>query len=202
MLKRRMCLTGVVLGFVASAAIAGEQPKPVAIGDKAPDFGLTSSDGQMVSLANHTDKVVVLEWTNHQCPVVGRYVAKQRIMQNTAAQFKDKDVVWLAVDSSHHCLDNKNTINEFRKKHGLSYPTLLDPDGKVGHLFGAKTTPHMFVIDRNGILAYSGSLDDDRYGGSDNPRNYVAEAVTALLKGSAVAASKTKPFGCSVKYKK
>ncbi len=88
------------------------------------------------------------------------------------------------------------------KKNDITYPVLMDASGMVGHMYDAKSTPHMFVIDQKGNLAYTGAIDDDPMGSSDHPRNYVEEAVTSLLKGSAVAVAKTKQYGCSVKYKK
>ena len=118
------------------------------------------------------------------------------------AKFKGKPVVWLAIDSSHFAGEKVADIKSWSAKNEVSYPILLDADGKVGHAYAAKTTPHMFVIDAKGLLAYSGALDNNAYGDKEEGvRNYVEEAVTALLKGSTVATATTKPYGCSVKYK-
>jgi len=194
-------LAGVTCVVLANVHLVRADETGGEIGKPAPEFTLKSTDGKEVSLKEHKGKVVVLEWTNHQCPVVGRYVVGSRKMQETQARFADKGVVWLGIDSSHFCEDVVDAINEFRKKNEINYPTLLDADGKVGQGYGAKTTPHMFVIDKEGVLVYAGSMDDDRYGGSENPRNYVTEAVQAALDGSTVPVSRTRPFGCSVKYK-
>jgi len=171
------------------------------IGKPAPDFALKDQEGREHKLADHKGSVVVLEWTNHECPVVNRY-HKSKAMKETMAKFEGKPVVWLAIDSSHFCEQKVEGIREWAKTAEVTYPILLDAPGAVGQMYGAKTTPHMFVIDQKGVLAYMGSLDDDQYGDKESKQNYVAEAVTALLDGSTVAVSTTKPFGCSVKYKK
>lgn len=203
---RKRCSVGLA-GFMAAALMTSvaraEDPKPGAeIGKKAPDFTLSSADGKEVKLADFAGKVVVLEWTNFECPVVQRYVVKQKSMQKTYDQFKDKGVVWLAIDSTAAHKKEQPGAKEHVERNGIKYPYLFDPDGKVGHAFGAKTTPHMFVIDKKGNLAYMGSMDDDEKGGKENAKNYVADALTSLLGDSTVATSKTTPFGCSVKYKK
>lgn len=170
------------------------------VGKPAPDFTLESTDGTEYKLSDFKGKIVVLEWINHECPVVNR-CHKNNVMADTMAKFKDKPVVWLAVDSSYFCMDKLDNVKKWIQAEKIDYPYLLDPKGKVGHLYEAKTTPHMFVIDKNGVLAYAGAIDDDPYGKKDNSSNYVAEAVDALLNGSAVATATTKSYGCSVKYK-
>ena len=171
------------------------------LGSPAPDFTLTALDGKEYKLSELKGKVVVLEWINHECPVVNRYHDANATME-VFAKFKDKPVVWLAIDSSHFCQDKADSIRTWVKRQKIDYPILLDAPGKVGHTFGAKTTPHFFVIDAKGTLAYAGSFDDDRYGKNESKRLYVQEAVSALLQGSAVPMASTKPFGCGVKYKK
>lgn len=171
------------------------------VGKPAPDFAAKDLEGKEYKLADLKGKIVVLEWTNNQCPFVVRHQAKQKTMQKTFAQFKDTDVVWLAVNSSHFCADKADEIKAYAKTNGIEYPILLDPEGQIGHVYMAKTTPHMFVIDKRGVLVYQGAIDNDDYGKSENATNYVADAVHALLDGSTVAVASTKPYGCSVKYK-
>jgi peroxiredoxin len=172
-----------------------------AIGSPAPDFKLTDADGKTHSLSDAKGKIVVLEWINHECPVVNR-CHKANMMVDTLKKFEGKPVVWMAVDSSHFCAEKVESIKEWSKEQKLPYPILLDPAGEVGHVYGAKTTPHMYVIDQNGVLAYTGAISDDPYGQNDEAKNYVSDAVESLLSGSQVARATTKPFGCSVKYKK
>ena len=184
-----------------SHAHAGHGHAHAEIGAPAPEFALTGADGKTHKLSDYKGKIVVLEWTNHQCPVVNR-CHKSKLISGTLAKFKDKPVVWLAIDSSHFAGEKVAEIKSWTAKNEVSYPILLDRGGKVGHTYAAKTTPHMFVIDAKGVLAYSGALDNSPYGNKeDGVRNYVAEAVTALLDGSTVARTTTKPYGCSVKYK-
>ena len=171
------------------------------VGAPAPDFALQSTDGKTHKLSDYKGKVVVLEWTNHQCPVVNR-CHKAKLTAGTLAKFKDKPVVWLAIDSSHFAAEKMAEIKSWASKNEVSYPILVDTGGKVGQAYAAKTTPHMFVIDAKGVLAYSGALDNDAYGDkAEGVRNFVEEAVTALLNDSTVARTTTKPYGCSVKYK-
>lgn len=183
------------------ASSHGDAHAHAVIGSPAPDFKLKDADGKTHTLSEFKDKVVILEWTNHECPVVNR-CHKSNLMANTWKEFEGKPVVWMAIDSSHFCADKVEGIGKWSRSQKLGYPILLDPKGEVGRLYEAKTTPHMFVIDQKGVLAYSGAISDDPYGQNDQARNYVSEAVTALLSGSTVARAKTKPFGCSVKYKK
>ena len=170
------------------------------VGKAAPDFELKDVDGTAHKLSDLKGKIVVLEWTNHQCPVVKR-CHKSEIIKKTRAQFKDKPVAWLAIDSSHFCKEKIDKVREWNEEQKIDYPVLLDAAGKVGHRYKAKTTPHMFVIDKNGVLAYSGAIDDDPYGQNADVRDYVVEVVSALLKGSTVTVVRTKPYGCSVQYK-
>jgi len=177
-------------------------PAPTAaaeIGKPAPDFTLKDVDGKDVKLASFKGKIVVLEWASTKCPVCQDHY-KKKTMQNTLAQFKDKGVIWLAVDSSNWVDKEKDSIAKWWKDQGAPFPYLLDASGQVGKSFGAKTTPHMFVIDAKGTLVYSGAIDDNADGSKPKPQNYVADAVNALLKGSAVATATTKSYGCSVKY--
>jgi peroxiredoxin len=173
---------------------------PAEVGKPAPDFALKDLDGKEWRLSDLRGKVVVLEWVNHECPVVNRY-HQTKTMSKTWGTFENKPVVWLAIDSSHLANDKADNIRKWAKAHEVDYSILLDAPGKVGRAYGAKTTPHTFVIDQEGTLVYAGSPDNDRYGNKENRRNYLGEAVSATLQGVAVRTPKTKPFGCSVKYK-
>lgn len=190
-----------LLGLLSLPVLAGGEKEQAIVGKPAPDFALKDTEGKEVKLSDFKGKVVVLEWINHECPVVNQaHDAKQ--MTGTLAKFKDEPVVWLGIDSSWFAEDKKESITKWMKERKIEYPILLDAPGKVGQTYEAKTTPHMFVIDQKGVLAYAGAIDNKQSDDDSNPRNYVEEAVSSLLKGSAVATTKSKPYGCSVKYKK
>ncbi|MCH7812916.1 MAG: redoxin domain-containing protein [Planctomycetes bacterium] len=194
-----LCGAALVAAWSATQACAGEEkatPKP---GDQAPDFALKDVDGKTVKLSDLAGKVVVLEWLNQQCPV-SRGKHTERSMQKTAAKFKDQPVVWLGIDSSHYADPEAN--KKYAAKMEMVYAILHDSDGKVGKSYGAKTTPHMFVIDQKGKIVYAGAPDNAGREKPKEPRNYVAEAVEATLNGSTIAVASTRPYGCSVKYGK
>ncbi|MBI1824958.1 MAG: redoxin domain-containing protein [Planctomycetes bacterium] len=169
------------------------------IGSPAPDFKLKDLEGKDVSLAGYKGKIVVLEWSNSGCPVCQRH-AKAKTAAHTMDAFKGKDVVWVNIDSTGDA--KADDLKKFVKDNGLTAAYLMDPTGATGKAYGAKTTPHMFVIDTKGNLAYAGAIDDDNDGSKgEKAKNYVKEAVEALLKGSTVATSTTEPYGCKVHYK-
>ncbi len=168
---------------------------------KAPQFTLKNYDGKEVSLSDYAGKIVVLEWFNYECPFVVYHYEKPKTMASLAAKYKDKDVVWLAVNSTKHLTTEKNKA--FAEEHKLSYPILDDRSGEVGRAYGAKTTPHMFIIDTAGKIVYDGAIDDSPMGSKkEKTINYVDEALAELTAGKEVSTPKTKPYGCSVKYAK
>jgi len=187
---------GLFIAFLLLATSALASPE---IGKKAPDFTLQDATGKSHKLSDYQGKVVVLEWTCPQCPYVKRHY-KEDTMENLSASLPDSNVVWLAVNTSH--FTKREDVVAWSEDQNLNYPTLLDGDGAVGRLYEAKTTPHMFVIDASGTLAYNGAIDDDIRGAKkvDQRINYVAGAVQATLAGGKVPVAETKPYGCSVKY--
>ena len=180
----------------ASATAAGAK-----VGEAAPNFTLKTTDGKDWSLSDAKGKVVVLEWVNPNCPVCVR-VCKEGIVADTLKGCKEQfaDVVYVAINSSAAQPDSLAATAEYLKSHKLEVPALLDNDGKVGQMYGARTTPHCYVIDQNGVLVYRGAIDDSPSGGAKT--NYVVNAVKQLKAGEKVSPSETKPYGCSVKYKK
>jgi peroxiredoxin len=161
------------------------------VGKPAPSFEAKATDGKTYKLADLKDKTVVLEWINRECPVCQKQTPQ---MKETAAALQKKGVVWLAIDSTHSHTTTDNA--EHVKKEGLPYAIVDDAAGTIGKAYGAKNTPTMFVIHK-GNVAYSGSLIPQ----GDTTRNYVTEAVEALLGGKEVSTKTTKPYGCTVKYK-
>jgi peroxiredoxin len=186
-------LAALVALAVAPPALAGD----LEVGTDAPGFTLTDQAGNPHALADLEGKIVVLEWTNPQCPFVMNHY-KHDTMTDLAAWCAEKDVVWMAVDSSHFV--TPESASAWAKKEEIAYPILLDADGTVGRAYGAKTTPHMFVIGKDGTVLYNGAIDDNPKPTGVGETNYVKDAVEAALAGEAVETAHTKPYGCSVKY--
>lgn len=163
------------------------------IGETAPDFELTGADGKKYKLADFKDKIVVLQWCNKDCPFCVKAAPK---LKETADKYMTKGVVWLAIDStaSHKPEDGVAYI----KQEKFGFPILMDQDGTVGKAYGAKTTPHIFIIEK-GKLVYKGAHDDRK---EKAARNYIEESLDALLAGKQVPVAETESYGCSVKYKK
>jgi len=166
---------------------------------KAPAFTLTDQNGKKVSLSDFDGKIVVLEWINWNCPYVKRH-HEAGTMKKLAAKYAGKGVVWLGVNSTKGATAAQN--RKAAEQYGLGYPVLDDSDGKVGRSYGARTTPHMFIIDAAGAIAYDGAIDDDPKGKKDKPANFVARALNELLAGKDVSKFQTRPYGCTVKYAK
>ena len=175
----------------------------------APSFELVDSYGENISLTNFKGNTVVLEWTNHDCPYVAKHYATGN-MQNTQNQAKNEGVVWLTIISSapgtqgYVLPDKANELTITRNAEPNH--VLFDPEGGVGKMYGAKTTPHMYVIDKKGVLRYQGAIDDA--GGQSfwtknllEADNYVKNALSDLQNNQEVSTKVSKPYGCSVKYK-
>ncbi|MBN1360283.1 MAG: redoxin domain-containing protein [Sedimentisphaerales bacterium] len=168
---------------------------------QAPDFTLNSFDGRTFSLSDLKGKIVVLEWVNMECPFSRYHYETKSTMADLAKKYKDRNVVWLAVNSTNHTTAEANL--EFAKKHELPFPILDDRSGRVGRLYGAKTTPHVFVIDPEGHIVYNGAIDSAPMGKvaeGGQVVNYADQALAQLTTGQEVATASTPPYGCSVKY--
>ncbi|MHC4962479.1 MAG: thioredoxin family protein [Planctomycetota bacterium] len=170
----------------------------------APDFTLKDINGKLVQLSTLKGKTVVLEWTNYDCPFVKpHYDTESKTMSKLAAKYADQGVVWLTINSTHYATTETN--KEWAETKGLKQTVLVDSDGKVGKLYKAKTTPHMFVIDKEGKIAYQGAIDNAPMGKKPEDQelvNYVDKAFAELLADKKVEIAKTKSYGCSVKYAK
>jgi len=184
---------------LASAVLAAEVGKP------APDFSATDINGKTVKLSDYKGKIVVIESYNSDCPFCNNHY-KTGAMQDLEKDMAAKGVVWLIVNSvnpnnsSHRTPDQAK--QEIVDKKIVATAWIDDSSGAVGHLYDMKTTPDMYVIDKNGVLAYSGAIDNkpDPMHDPRTAKNYVREAVDALLAGKPVEVGQTKPYGCSVKY--
>ena len=197
-----------VVAGIAALAAAGATPAAAAavVGQAAPAFTLTDSKGKPHSLADFKGKTVVLEWWNHQCPFVGKHYGSGN-MQKLQKEWTAKGVVWLTINSSatgkQGYVDGAGANALMKEKGGAPTAVLLDHDGKVGRAFGAKTTPHMFVIDARGTVVYAGGIDDTPstdQGDIATAKNFVATALAEVTAGKPVTTPTSQPYGCSVKY--
>lgn len=189
-----------ILALFALSALA------VKVGDAAPDFTGTDSHGQTHKLADYRGKFVVLEWHNNGCPFTKKHYESGN-MQNLQKEWTSKGVVWFTVISSAPGTQGYVTADQendyMQKMHAVPTAAILDPKGDIGHLYGAKTTPDMFIINPQGQLIYSGAIDDKATtdpGDIKGAQNYVSEALQKAMEGQSVAVANTRPYGCSVKY--
>jgi len=204
-LRRRAVLAAAPLAVWAFAACGPALATP-AINQPAPAFQAKDAEGKVVSLAEFKGKVVVLEWHNPGCPYVQKHYGSGN-MQNLQQRATEDGVVWLTVDSGapgeQGYLEGGSAKGWKAKNRAHSTDLLLDHDGKVGRLYGARTTPHMFVIDKAGRLVYMGGIDDRPYTDPESlkgAKNYVSLALADLKAGRPIADPVTRPYGCSVKY--
>jgi peroxiredoxin len=189
-------LTPLALVLVIAACAARAE---VRVGETAPDFSLPDLDGQVRTLSDLRGHVVVLEWINPNCPFSRRH-AEEKTMTSLA---ESRQVVWLAINSTAESSGDYLTPAQhaaYDEKEEIAYPVLYDTSGDVGHTYGAKTTPHMFVIDEAGEVVYAGAIDDDPYDRKGEKRNFVAMALDAHARGEKPDPPSTKPYGCTVKY--
>jgi peroxiredoxin len=177
----------------------------VEVGQAAPDFKATDSEGKSVNLSDLQGKIVVLQWFNPNCPyVVKHYENGNNTFYDLNAKYKDKGVVFLAVASNAKGEQGSgaDAANSARKNWKIAYPIIIDESGEIGKAYGAKNTPGMVVIGKDGKIAYMGAIDDDRGPEKAGKTNYVAKALDELIAGKPVTTTTTQPYGCSVKYKK
>lgn len=200
-------LTSLSPFWVVPPVVAAET-KAAEVGKAAPAFSLPDSNGKTRALADGTGKFVVLEWTNYDCPYVRKHYESQN-MQKLQKSFTDKGVIWFSICSSAPDRQGNykvEKINELMKANGAS-PTayLLDPDGKVGRLYGATATPHMFVVNPKGLLIYAGAIDDNSSADISDVKqatNYVQKALNEAMANKSVTTATSQAYGCSVKYAK
>lgn len=174
----------------------------------APAFTGTTATGETVSLSDYAGKTVILEWTNDGCPYVQKHYAEPvRNMQSLQSEAAEDDIVWLSIISSapgkQGHTDGPGALQIASGAGAVPQEIILDPEGTIGRLYSAKTTPHMFIITPEGEIAYRGAIDSKRSTNVDDiatAENYVRSALTSLENGEPVQTSATKPYGCSVKY--
>jgi peroxiredoxin len=205
--RRELLIGAGALATTATLAPAsGGAAAAAAVGQPAPTFTAVSTNGSSVSLAEHRGKIVVLEWTNHECPYVRKHYETGN-MQALQKEAKAKDVVWLTVISSAPGEQGHVTAAQAdeltRSRQAVPTAVLLDPRGTVGRLYDAKVTPHMYVIDTKGVLMYAGAIDDrptTRRADVQTAQNYVRVALAAVMAGQPIKTPVTRAYGCTVKY--
>lgn len=198
-MNKKFAITALVAGIFQLAAADTGKPAPAFTNVK-------DINGKTHNLADYKGKTVVLEWVNYDCPFVKKHYSSNN-MQDLQRKYTAKGVVWLSVNSSAPGKEGNYTIAEWKQKSAerkvAAHAILLDPDGKTGKAYGAKTTPHMYIIDGAGVLRYQGAIDSTR---STDPadiktsQNYVSAALDELAAGKPVSTQGTKAYGCSVKY--
>jgi peroxiredoxin len=195
-------LMAILLGVLLSATAQAT----VKVGQPAPDFSGIDTQGNTQTLGDYRGKVVVLEWTNHDCPYVRKHYSSDN-MQAHQREAIDNDVVWLSIISS--APGKQGYVNAAQadsltaSRNASPSAVILDPDGEIGRAYGARTTPHMYIIDRAGTLAYMGGIDSIP---SSNPADiakatpYTRLAMQQVIAAEPVSNAVTRPYGCSVKY--
>lgn len=197
-IKYLAAVLSVVFTSIAMASVEN--------GKAAPGFTLNNESGKATSLDQYKGKVVVLEWYNKDCPFVRKHYESKN-MQKLQQKWTGKDVVWLSIISSAkgkqgYLTESEALVNKTTSGSGANH-ILLDPNGKVGQMYGAKTTPHMYIINKDGKLIYQGAIDSNS---SPDPsvipdsRNYVDEMLTKVSLGKEIKVMKTPAYGCGVKY--
>lgn len=207
--RRRFTQRVLVLAMTAIAPALGVSTAAFAanVGESAPNFEVKDATGKLVKLGDFKGKHVVLEWTNPECPFVQKHYGSQN-MQGLQKEYTGRDVAWLTVSSTARSdseyIGPAALNSKYRQQWGSAQTAILiDELGAVGRAYGAKTTPHMYVIDPSGKLVYAGGIDDKR---SSNPadipgaKNFVRAALTESLAGKPVSTPTAAPYGCSIKY--
>jgi peroxiredoxin len=201
MIKTSMKICAFILALGVSPAMAA-----VEVGQKAPDFEAVDVEGNAVKLSDYEGQPVVIEWTNHQCPFVVKHYDSGN-MQKTQKEAMEKGAAWIAVVSSAPGKQghiDAEKAGEIIKNSGAHVShKILDESGEIGKMYDAKTTPHMFVVDAEGMVAYAGAIDSipsaDKADVAE-AENYVLAAIDSLNAGEPVETAETQPYGCSVKY--
>jgi peroxiredoxin len=199
-------MNNMLIAFTALAVLAAPASAAPVVGKPAPNFKLRDVDGRVVTLSDYKGKTVILEWNNPECPFVRKHYDSGN-MQKTQAVAAANGAVWLSINSSapgkqgHMSAAQAKAVVAKEKARASAY--LLDPRGAVGKGYGAKTTPHLYVINPAGTLVYAGGIDDKPTKDKDDiagARNHVLAALAELKAGKAVSVATSRPYGCAVKY--
>jgi len=201
-----MSLRISILAAFTAAVVSSGAFAAVTVGSAAPDFSLPDANGKTQTLSQYKGKTVVLEWNNPGCPFVQKHYSSGNIPKQQADATKE-GVVWLTINSGasgkQGHLDNAGAQAFVAQYHAAPSAYLFDGDGKVGHLYGAKTTPHMYIVDAGGTLRYMGGIDSIASTDKDDlaqATQYVPQALAELKAGKPVSVATSEPYGCGVKY--
>ena len=200
-------LAGVAALSIAALSTLDVTAKPVLeIGKLAPDFTGLDSNGKTVKLSDYKGKLVVLEWSNHDCPYVRKHYSSSNMQALQELATKD-GVVWLTIISSSKgeqgYVEGPRANELTRSRKAAPTAVLLDPKGQIGRLYDARVTPHIFIVDKDGLLQYMGGIDDkatSSVADVKDAKNYVRAALEELSKGQKVSEPVTRAYGCTVKY--
>jgi peroxiredoxin len=205
-LTRQTFIAGLALAGFSLAAAPALAQSAARIGAPAPAFEAVDADGKTRKLSEFAGKTVILEWTNHDCPYVRKHYTSAT-MQTLQKDMAKEGVVWLSVISSpvgeQGHVDGARANELTRSRDAAPAAVLLDPNSKVARAYGATTTPHMYIIDGKGTLAYMGAIDDKPSASAasiEGAKSYVRQAVAELKAGKPVSEASTKAYGCAVKY--
>lgn len=196
-----------VVAFALLSTVAGSAIGAASVGKAAPDFTLTDLEGKTVKLTDFRGKHVVLEWHNPNCPFVAKHYDSGN-MPSLQGKYDAKDTIWLSINSTHPAHQDYVGADKLKvylgDKKAAPDAYLIDAEGKVGTEYGARTTPHMYVINPAGALVYAGAIDDKRSTNQDDvktAKNYLVAALEESRAGKPVSMPNTPPYGCSVKYR-
>ena len=206
LINRRSFSASLALTPLAGALMRPAHAATAAVGQAAPDFSAVDTTGKTHKLSDFKGKLVVLEWTNPGCPFVQKHYSGN--MQALQKEFTGKGVVWLSINSTEQgsgdYLAPAKLAGWMKEKSGTPTATLMDDSGKVGQTYGAKTTPHMYIVSPQGLLIYAGGIDSVPSARVDDIKtatNFVRQGLNEVLAGKPIAMASTRPYGCSVKYK-
>jgi hypothetical protein len=195
------------LSLLPLALLAAGSLHAATVGQPAPDFTLKDASGKTVKLSDYKGKHVVLEWTNPGCPFVRKHYNSGN-MPATQKEAMDKGVVWLAINSTEKAssdyLEPPKLVSWLKDQKSTPSATLMDEEGTAGKAYGARTTPHMYIVNPQGQLIYAGGIDSIPSARADDIKkatNYVKQGLNETLAGKPVSAASTQPYGCSIKYK-
>jgi peroxiredoxin len=207
MQRREFATSSLAAAALLATTSAAWAQATATVGQTAPNFSAKDVNGKTVSLADFKGKTVVLEWVNPGCPYVRKHYQGGN-MQGTQQEAMGKNAVWLAINSTGtdhpDYLKPSDLAKWMKEQKAPATHTLMDEDGKIGKAYGARTTPHMYIVDGKGMLVYAGGIDSiPTASASDIPKatNYVKVSISEMASGKAVSNSVTRPYGCSVKYK-